>query len=75
MMVENECVIIYKKFKHRPFTFPMLEQLRKDRNEKPYSQKEKMLIVSFLQRNYGARKSYRNVSEGFLTVLTIPKEK
>ncbi len=75
MIVENECMIIYKKFHHRPFTFPMLEQLRKDRNEKPYLQKEKIWIVSYLQRNYGARKSYRNTSEGFLTVLTIPKRK
>jgi hypothetical protein len=75
MMVENECVTIYNQFNHQPFTFEMLEQFRKERQEKPYTVKEKILILSYLQRNYGAKKNYRNTLDGFLTIITIPKVK
>lgn len=75
MMVENECVAIFNKFHHRPFTYDMLDQLGKERQEKPYTQHDKILILSFLQRNYGARKSYCKTAKGFMTIITIPKIK
>lgn len=75
MMVENECVTIYNTFHHRPFTYEMLDQLRKERQEPSYTQKEKILILSFLQRNYKAKKTYSNTLSGFMTIITIPKVK
>lgn len=75
MMVENECVTIYDTFHHRPFTYEMLDQLRKERQEPLYTQKEKILILSFLQRNYKAKKTYNNTLSGFMTIITIPKVK
>lgn len=78
MNVEEECQKIKNIFKTRPFSLGMLDDQRKIRGEPPFSKKERMILVSCLERRYGVKKSYQHnpnlTHNGFLTLFSFPEQ-
>ncbi|WP_373193558.1 hypothetical protein [Enterococcus sp. RIT-PI-f] len=75
MNLFDEAQNIYNTFKGRVFSFEMLDLYRMLNEESPYTKKERLMLVSCLQRKYGLVRTYRMVDGETVTLFSFEEMK
>ncbi len=75
MHVFDEAQDIYKNFKGSIFSFEILDNHRMLKGKPPYTKKERLTLISYLQRKYGLIRSYRMIDGETVTLFSFEEMK